>query len=140
MPAGAVVEPYPDGVNKNMVAANRGEIKNYGTTKVELVNDEDRVIGNTFMVADVTRLLHATGPICDTGKEVLHMARGAVVVPAGTLSKHLRQTKILAKYGRRGGLYQGKFKIRVPKPKDGAVPFIRQGANPGVEKMNPVSP
>ena len=139
MPNGTTIRPYPAGMNKNMVAANGGTIDNYGLADVELVNEEGRAIGNTFMVADITRPLHATGQICDTGKEVLLTAKGAAVVRAGTLSRHFRDTKILAKYQRRGpgGLYMGKFKVRVPrkgaksKDSDGeaAKPsFIPQGA------------
>jgi hypothetical protein len=129
MPSGVGIKPYPDGVNRNMVAANGGSIENYGTADVELMTEDGLAIGTTFMVADVTRPLHATGPICDTGKEVLYMSQGCVVVPKGTLSKYLKQTRILAKYPRRNGLYQGKFKIRVPRPKtnDGKPGFIRQG-------------
>ena len=139
MPNGATIRPYPAGVNRNMVAANGGSIDNHGLADVELISEDNRAIGSTFMVADITRPLHATGPICDTGKEVLLTAKGAAVVPAGTLSKYLKDTKVLAKYQRRGpgGLYMGKFKVRVPRknpPKkdssdDAKAPgFTRQGA------------
>ncbi len=130
MPRGATLKTGPMGVNRDLIAANGGTITNHGTTTVELVSAEGRAIQNDFMVADVTRPLHATGPICDTGKEVLHTARGAVVVPQGALSKYLKTTMVLAKYPRKGGLYQGRFKVRVPRPKAEArdAGFGRQGA------------
>ena len=105
-------------------------IVNHGKTQVEMETPEGQVINCPFEVADVTRPLHATGKICDASKEVLHTARGAVVVPAGALSKHLRSTKIIAKYPRRNGLHMGRLKMRNPKAKSGdrTPGFTRQGA------------
>ncbi len=130
MPRGAPLETGLLGANRDLIAANGGTIANHGTSEVELVGTDGRTIQNKFMVADVTRPLHATGPICDTGKEILYTSRGAVVVPQGALSKYLKTTKVLAKYPRKGGLYQGQFKVRVPRPKAEArvAGFGRQGA------------
>jgi len=130
MPRGAPLATGPQGINRDLIAANGGTITNHGTSEVELTGVDGRIIQNKFMVADVTRPLHATGPICDTGKEILHTARGAVVVPKGALSQYLKTTKVLAKYPRKGGLYQGQFKVRVPRPKAEAraAGFGRQGA------------
>ena len=128
MPQGAELTTDAN-VTRNFVAANGIEIVNHGKTNVEMETPEGQVITCPFQVADVTRPLHATGQICDANKEVLHTARGAVVVPAGALSKHLRGTKIIAKYPRRNGLYMGRFKVRNPKASTGdrKSGFTRQG-------------
>ncbi len=129
MPQGAELTTDAN-VTRNFVAANGIEIVNHGKTNVEMETPEGQVISCPFQVADVTRPLHATGQICDASKEVLHTARGAVVVPAGALSRHLRGTKIIAKYPRRNGLYMGRFKVRNPKSGTGdrKSGFTRQGA------------
>ena len=44
------------------------------------------------------------------------MAKGAVVVPAGVLSKHLMKRDVRAQYPRKGGLYVAEMKIRAKKP------------------------
>jgi len=130
MPRGAELKPDENGVTRNFVAANGIEITNHGKTIVEMETPEGQAITCPFQVADVTRPLHSTGQICDASKEILHTARGAVVVPAGALSRHLRGTKIIAKYPRRNGLYMGRFKVRNPKSgSDNRRPgFTRQGA------------
>ncbi len=74
-------------------------------------------MNQVVQVADVTRPLHALSQIADTDKEILFTKREAIVVPDGALSKFLKFCKQLAKYRRQGGLYVGKMRIRVPKPK-----------------------
>jgi hypothetical protein len=129
MPSGVDLHVGPNGVNRDLVAANGGAIVNHGNAEVELVTEDNQSLGCTFMVADVTRPLHATGVICDTGKEVLHTARGAVVVPAGSLSKHVTKNMVMAKYPRKGGLYLARYRVRAPKRVGTARPagFTRQG-------------
>ena len=60
------------------------------------------------------------------------MAKGAVVVKAGTLSKFLENKDVLVKYPRpERGLYMAEMKIRAPKvpnKKVEAAGFTRQGA------------
>ncbi len=130
MPRGAELKADENGVTRNFVAANGIEITNHGRTIVEMETPEGQAITCPFQVADVTRPLHSTGQICDAQKEILHTARGAVVVPAGALSRHLRGTKIIAKYPRRNGLHMGRFKVRNPKGgnEDRKPGFTRQGA------------
>jgi hypothetical protein len=127
MPAGTQIQK--NAVERTFVAANGGEITNYGTAHIELVSEEDRHLACQAQVADITRPLHATGQICDTNKEILHTAKGAVVVPGGALSRYLKHTKVLAKYPRKGGLYMAKYKIRAPKRNTGDKQpgFTRQG-------------
>jgi len=129
MPANVDLQVGPNGVNRDLVAANGGAIVNHGNAEVELVTEDNQALGCTFMVADVTRPLHATGVICDTGKEVLHTARGAVVVPAGSLSKHVTKGMVMAKYPRKGGLYLARYKVRAPRRGGPGKPagFTRQG-------------
>ena len=129
MPAGVNLQTGPNGINRDLVAANGGAITNHGTAEVELVTEDDKAFNCTMMVADVTRPLHSTGVVCDTGKEVLHTAKGAVVVPAGSLSKHVTKAMIMARYPRKGGLYLARYRVRAPKRPGAARPagFTRQG-------------
>ena len=115
----------PEGVKlKNFVAANNTPIENYGMANVVLEQADGSAVGGSFQVVNVSRALHSGSAICDaaskacpSGHEVLTTARGAVVVPAGSLSRFLGQVRHIAKYPRRGGLYVAKMKIRSPKPK-----------------------
>ncbi len=129
MPAGVNLQTGPNGINRDLVAANGGAITNHGTAEVELVTEDDKAFNCTMMVADVTRPLHSTGVVCDTGKEVLHTAKGAVVVPAGSLSKHVTKAMIMARYPRKGGLYLARYRVRAPRRPGAAKPagFTRQG-------------
>ena len=69
-------------------------------------------------VADVTTSLHSTGRMCDAGNEVLYTKIGAVVVPAGVLSTHLRVEDALLKYPRKpGGLYTAYFDVGTERDK-----------------------
>jgi hypothetical protein len=121
---------------REFVNASGKTIPNYGEAKVTLADqDTNNVVGCKFQVADVTRMLHATGPICDTRKEVLYTSTQAVVVSEGTFSKLLKDAKVLARYPRKGKLYTAQMKIssmrkREPDkrddPKDAGFP--RQGS------------
>ncbi len=115
LPKGAVIDTSTAG--KDFVAANNGKIKNHGSTSVELVPEKGRAADCDFRVADTNRTLHSTSQTCDAGHEVLYMAKGAVVVPAGTLSKHLMRRDVRAQYPRKGGLYVAEMKIRAKKPR-----------------------
>ena len=117
LPRGVVIDHTTGG--RDFVAANNGRIKNHGSTSVDLVADNGRAAGCDFRVADTNRTLHSTSQTCDAGHEVLYMARGAVVVPAGTLSKHLMKRDVRAQYPRKGGLYVAEMKIRASTRKPG---------------------
>jgi len=110
IPRGAVIDTSSGG--RDFVAANNGRIKNHGSASVELVPSDGRVANCEFRVADTNRTLHSTSQTCDSGHEVLYMAKGAVVVPAGTLSKHLMKRDVRAQYPRKGGLYVAEMKVR----------------------------
>ena len=123
--------------NRQFVNASGKTIENYGEAQVVLADEENNTkVGCKLQVADVTRLLHATGPICDTKKEVLYTSTQAVVVSEGTFSKLLKDAKILARYERKGKrLYTARLKISAarqarpgttgnPNDKD----FTRQGS------------
>ncbi len=114
LPRGAVIDTTTGG--RDFVAANNGRIKNHGSTSVELVSSAGKAAGCSFRVADTNRTLHSTSQTCDAGHEVLYMAQGAVVVPAGTLSKHLKRRDVRAQYPRKGGLYVAEMKVRAKKP------------------------
>ena len=86
VPRGAVIDSAA--VKRNFVAANATRIKKQCKTAVQLVSD-GKSLNSNFQVADTNRTLHSTGQTCDAGHEVLYMAKGAVVVRAGTLSKFL---------------------------------------------------
>jgi len=114
LPRGAVIDGTTGG--RDFVAANNGRIKNHGSTSVELISSVGKAAGCDFRVAETNRTLHSTSQTCDAGHEVLYMAQGAVVVPAGTLSKHLMRRDVRAQYPRKGGLYVAEIKIRAKKP------------------------
>jgi len=116
LPRGVVIDGTTGG--RDFVAANNGRIKNHGSTSVELVSSAGKAAGCDFRVAETNRTLHSTSQTCDAGHEVLYMAQGAVVVPAGTLSKHLRRRDVRAQYPRKGGLYVAEMKIRAKRPGD----------------------
>ena len=115
----------PEGVKlKGFVAANNTPIENYGMANVIMEQADGSAVGGSFQVVNVSRALHSGSAICDAasracpgGHEVLTTARGAVVVPAGSLSRFLGQVRHIAKYPRRGGLYVAKMRIRNPKAK-----------------------
>ncbi len=128
LPGAVVVKPPPPGT-RDFVGAGGDFIKRHGMAAVQTQQEGFGPVNQVLQVADVTRALHSFSQIADTEKEILITKSEATVVPAGALSKYLRYCKRLAMYGRRGGLYIGKMKIRVPraKPADQA-PFGRQGA------------
>ena len=113
VPRGAVIDS--SAVKGNFVAANGTRIKNHGKTAVSLVS-EGKSLNSNFQVADTNRTLHSTGQTCDAGHEVLYMAKGAVVVKAGTLSRFLDNKDVIVKYPRpEKGLYMAEMKIRAPR-------------------------
>jgi hypothetical protein len=129
VPRGAVIDS--SAVRGNFVAANGTRIINHGKTAVSLVS-EGKSLNSNFQVADTNRTLHSTGQTCDAGHEVLYMAKGAVVVKAGTLSRFLDNKDVIVKYPRpEKGLYMAEMKIRAPRmlaKKNEAADFPRQGA------------
>ena len=142
---GTVEIRHPPGKRRRgFKAANGSDMENYGEATVEMVQENGTAIASTFTVTDVTRPLHSTSQICDTGSaacpdghEVLYTKHGATVVPGGTLSRFLGSVRHVASYPRRGGLYVAKVKFRAPRartqrqpsPKQpGAQGFGRQGA------------
>ncbi len=132
LPRGAVIDTTTGG--RDFVAANNGRIKNHGSTNVELVPANGRVAGCDFRVADTNRTLHSTSQTCDAGHEVLYMAKGAVVVPAGTLSKHLMKRDVRAQYPRKGGLYVAEMKIRAQRQGADAVKKSAGFTRPGIRR------
>ncbi len=116
LPRGAEVKPPPPGT-KPFVGAGGDHIKRHGKVLVQTQQEGFGPVNQVVQVADVTRPLHALSQIADTDKEILFTKREAIVVPDGALSKFLKFCKQLAKYRRQGGLYVGKMRIRVPKPK-----------------------
>ena len=114
IPQGVVIDPN-DPNKKNFINASGDKMKNLGCAHVGLIDENGNYMSNVFQVTDVCRPLHSTSKICDTGKEVLFTKDGAIVVPAGSLSKYLKHCKQLARYGRRGGLYVTKLKVVPPK-------------------------
>jgi hypothetical protein len=125
------VEVHRSAGMRNFQAANGGSIKNYGTASVTIEGDNQRQANCVYNVADVTRTLHAAGPICDEGFEVLHTKHGAVTVPEGHLSQFLVPDQVVAKYPRKaGGLYVADFKVRAPRNRAADTPetgFTRPG-------------
>ena len=118
----------------DFVAANNGRIKNHGSTSVELVPDSGKAADCDFRVADTNRTLHSTSQTCDAGHEVLYMAKGAVVVPAGTLSKHLTRRDVRARCPRKGGLYVVEMKIRAKKPGSDNGKKVAGFTRPGIRR------
>ncbi len=133
LPRGAVIDTTLG--DRDFVAANNGRIKNHGSANVELVPADGRVANCEFRVADTNRTLHSTSQTCDAGHEVLYMAKGAVVVPAGTLSKHLMKRDVRAQYPRKGGLYVAEMKIRAQRQRDDAAKKKSAGfTRPGIRR------
>ena len=144
IPSSVEVKHPPNEKIRNLVAANGSDMENYGKASVELIQENGKALGSTFVVTDVTRPLHSTSQVCDsespacpTGHEVLYTKFGATVVPDGSLSKFLGAVRHVANYPRRGGLYVAKMKVRRPGPRaprkpnprrPGAQGFGRQGA------------
>ena len=114
----------PEGIKRKLfVAANGTPIENYGVAQVIMKQPDGASVGESFQVVDVSRALHSGSAICDAasracpdGHEVLTTRRGAVVVPAGALSRFLGSVRHVAKYPRKGCLYVARMKIRSPKP------------------------
>ena len=128
LPKGTVIVPPPAGT-KDFVGAGGDPIKRHGRAVIQLKQEGFPTINQVVQVADVTRALHSVSQIADTDKEVLYTKGEAVVVPDGALSKYLKFCKRLASYKRKGGLYVGKMKMRIPPEKSpDASPFGRQGA------------
>ena len=130
IPCTVEVKPPPPGA-KDFVGAGGHSIKRHGKAEVLLVQENGMEVSNVFQVADVTRPLHSVSEVTDTDKEVLFTEGECVVVPGGSLSKYLKGLKIFARYGRRGGLYTARMRVRdpkrrrEPKPRSG---FTRPGA------------
>ncbi len=130
IPCTVEIKPPPPGA-KDFVGAGGDSIKRHGKAEVLLVQENGMEVSNVFQVADVTRPLHSVSQVADTDKEVLFTKGECVVVPEGALSKYLKGIKIFARYGRRGGLYTARMRVRdpkrrrEPKPKSG---FTRPGA------------
>ena len=115
---------------RNFIDAQNNGIKHHGEAQVHLVDDKGNVMATTVQVAEVCRPLHSVSKICDGAGDVHHemlfMQDQAVVVPAGTFSKFMKQVKIITTYPRRGGLYVQKVKVRDPNAGNGAS-FPRPG-------------
>jgi hypothetical protein len=113
------------GANRPFVGANGGTIKNHGTADTDMVPGEGqgRQLKCRWTCADVTRPLISTGVTCDSGYEVLYTDTESLVVPKGSLSKHLKGVMIVQRYVRQGkGLYTTKMRVKAHR----ASPFTRQ--------------
>ena len=91
-------------------------------------------VTSRVQVTDVMRDLHSVGEVCDGRTtyehEVLFTSGIATVVPAGALSRFLRQIKQLGRYRRKGkGLYTARMRARVKERNEKAktAGFGRQG-------------
>ncbi len=122
LPRSVSVEAPPPGKVRNFVAANNTPIKNHGTAKVLLEQEDGTEIDSSFQVADVSRPLHSVSTICDAasgacpdGHEMLFTKGMGYVVPEGALSKFLGSIRTVARYPRRGGLYVAKMKAKDPR-------------------------
>ena len=115
IPAAVAIEKPANGKIKNFVGAGGDTIKNHGSAKVVLEQENGKQVSSTFQVADVCRALHSVSTICDNDHEVLFIKGSATVVPGGSLSKYLKEVKHLAAYPRRGGLYVSKMVAKNPK-------------------------
>ncbi len=114
LPGGAMIHPLPPGT-PDFYGAGGDNIKRHGKVQIQMQQGGLAPVSQVLEVADVTRTLHSLSQIVDTDKEVLFTKREATVVPDGALSKYLKFCRKLAEYFRKGGLYVGKMKIRVPK-------------------------
>ena len=127
LPRAVVIKPPPPGT-KDFVGAGGDSIKRHGKAAIETQQEGFATVNQVVEVADVTRPLHSMSQIADTDKEILFTKGEATVVPEGSLSKYLKYCRKLATYKRRGGLYLGKIKVRVPRNRDGGKStFGRQG-------------
>ena len=115
IPAAVAIEKPANGKIKNFVGAGGDTIRNHGSAKVVLEQENGKQVSSTFQVADVCRALHSVSTICDNDHEVLFIKGSATVVPGGSLSKYLKEVKHLAAYPRRGGLYVSKMVAKNPK-------------------------
>ena len=120
------IRPPPPNT-KDFIGAGGHGIKRHGSVLIQTIQDGFGPVNQVVQAADVTRPLHALCQIADTDKEILYTKGEATVVPGGALSKYLKFCKRLAEYKRKGGLYVGKMKIRVPKDEPPGRPFGRQG-------------
>ena len=133
IPAAVAIEKPANGKIKNFVGAGGDTIKNHGSAKVVLEQENGKQVTSTFQVADVCRALHSVSTICDNDHEVLFIKGSATVVPGGSLSRYLSEVKHLAAYPRRGGLYVGKMIAKNPQSassssgQDSNKSFGRQG-------------
>ena len=125
IPAGVMVE-QPDDL-RDFVGAGGHNIKHYGKAKIMMEQEDGKELIGTVQVADVVRPLHSVSRIADTKKEILFTADEAVVVPAGTLSKLLKELDVVARYPRKGGLYVSRMKVRNPDAAAKKTGFGRQG-------------
>ncbi len=130
LPPSVEIKPPPPN-SKNFVGAGGHGIKRHGKAEIILVQEDGTEVNVVSQVADVTRALHSTSQVCDSDKEVLFTKTDCFVVPDGALSRYLRGIKIFAKYGRRGGLWTAKMKVRDPRRRREPRPkqvFARPGA------------
>ena len=104
----------PKGKVRNFVGPKGETIDNYGTAEVEMEQEDGRILGGCFNVADVCRPLHSISTITDQAHDMLFMRNKAVVVPEGTFDKILAMIKPIITYPRKGGLYVAKMKITDP--------------------------
>ncbi len=123
-----IVRPPPG--SKDFVGAGGHTIKRHGKATVIMEPMDEgggEMVGNVMQVANVTRPLHSVGQVADTDKDILFTKGECVVVPGGSLAKHVKGLRIFARYKRNRGLYTARMRIRNPKamPSRG---FGRQGA------------
>ncbi len=100
----------------DFVDAQGGSIKNQGTVKTLMPDENGKQIGCRWRVAGVSRPLHSvscvTGPEEGTGDaDVLFSNKRCVVVPPGIVEKLMQRLKPITQYRRKGGLYVAKMTL-----------------------------
>ena len=93
------------------VVGNGGRVPNEGQLVLNLEHDvksgSSNLLRSTFQVAEVTRPLMSVSRICDLGMKVIFDSNEALVVNA--------ESKTIAKFMRRGGLYIAQMRLKPPE-------------------------
>ena len=114
IPGQLVVPSVGSKARRNYVDASGNPIPNQGESTIAMqlpagnarVNDAEA----TFQVADVSRPLLSASKICEKGNDVLCRKDAAYVLDANS--------KVIAKFEKRNGLYVATLSIKNPKYKD----------------------
>ena len=103
------IQPSPGSRRgQNFVVGNGERLPNEGQIEVNMQANDDKEFFSVFQVAEVTRPLMSISRICEQGFVCVFDVNGAKVMN--------QQGETVCTFGRDGGLYTGKLKLKSPTP------------------------